>query len=407
MRIHPLAVDALTALVPATVACLLGAEAATQGWPPLDASAWTLVALINLPLVVRGRAPVGVFLVIHLAWIVYVALGHWPVVNSPAALVAFYTVAATRPHRTTAVCAVLMGGVWVCAGLISDSDAMAAVVGQAVGYPLVLWRFGYHARRSAELAVRLRAEQAERARREVAEERVRIARELHDVVAHHMAVINVQAGLARFVFDTDAGTARGALGAIGDASAEALAELRRMLGLLRSDSTPDTEAGAQGGAAEPTPGLDRLEEMVDRVRAGGVPVDLRVRGEPAPLSSGVQLCVYRVVQEALTNVLKHAPGARATVELRYAGGQLTVSVADDGRAAGKDEGKSEGKGEGKGVDSDKMREHVGHGLIGMRERAKLYGGTIVVGPRSEGGFGVRLTLPTSVHAARRGDTVAE
>ncbi|MFI1533650.1 sensor histidine kinase [Streptomyces anandii] len=391
MRIHPLAVDGLTALVPATVACLLGAEAATQGWPTLDASAWTLVALINLPLVVRGRAPVAVFLVIHLAWIVYVALGHWPVVNSPAALVAFYTVASTRSHRTTAVCAVVMGGVWVCAGLISGSDAMASVVGQAIGYPLILWRFGYHARRSAELTVQLRAEQAERARREVAEERVRIARELHDVVAHHMAVINVQAGLARFVFDDDAGTARVALGAIGDASAEALAELRRMLGLLRSDSTPETEPGA----AEPAPGLDRLEEMVDRVRAGGVPVDLRVRGAPVPLSSGVQLCVYRVVQEALTNVLKHAPGARATVELGYAPGELTVSVVDDAKS------------DGKGVDSDKMREHVGHGLIGMHERAKLYGGTIVVGPRSEGGFGVRLTLPTSVHAARRGDTVRE
>lgn len=396
MRIRPLTVDALTALAPTTVACLLGAEAATQGWPPLNAFAWTLVVLTNLPLALRGLAPLTVFAVVHLAWTVYVTLGYWPVVNSPAAMVALYTVAATRSNRVTAVCAALMGGVWIYAGVISDSDAMASVVGQAIAYPLVLWRFGYGARRNAELTVRLRAEQAERARREVAEERVRIARELHDVVAHHMAVINVQAGLARFVFDSDARTAREALATIADAGGEALAELRRMLGLLRADGVDGTDgSGEHGAATEPTPGLDRLEEMVERVRAGGVPVDLIVRGEPRPLPPGVQLCVYRVVQEALTNVLKHAPGAAATVELSYRTGEMAVSVTDDGH----------GKERGRGVDPDRMAGLGGHGLIGMRERAKLYGGTIVVGPRREGGFGVHLTLPTSEQAARRGDAV--
>ncbi|WP_306188813.1 sensor histidine kinase [Streptomyces sp. MK5] len=396
MRIRPLTVDGLTALAPTTVACLLGAEAARQGWPPLDAFAWTLVALTNLPLALRGLAPLTVFVVVHLSWTVYVTLGYWPVVNSPAAMVALYTVAATRSNRVTAVCAALMGGVWIYAGAISHSDSMASVVGQAIGYPLVLWRFGYVARRTAELTVRLRAEQAERARREVAEERVRIARELHDVVAHHMAVINVQAGLARFVFDSDARTAREALSTIADAGGEALAELRRMLGLLRADGVDGTDgAGEHGAATEPTPGLDRLEEMVERVRAGGVPVDLRVHGEPRPLSPGVQLCVYRVVQEALTNVLKHAPGAAAAVELVYRAGEMTVSVTDDGHLEER----------GRGMDPDRMPAPGGHGLIGMRERAKLYGGTIVVGPRREGGFGVHLTLPTSEQAARRGDTV--
>ncbi|MFI2641430.1 histidine kinase [Streptomyces sp. NPDC018610] len=447
MRTHPLVVDGLTALVPTAVACLLGAEAGSQGWPPLDVSAWVLVALTNLPLALRGRAPVAVLLFVHVCWALYVALGNWPVVNSPAAMVALYTVAATRPARTTAVCAALLGAVWVYAGVVSGSDMMASVVGQAVGYPLALWWFGHLARRSAELTVRLRAEQAERARREVAEERVRIARELHDVVAHHMAVINVQAGLARFVFDSDAPTARAALGTIGTASGEALAELRRMLGLLRADGLDGEERG--GAATEPTPGLDRLEEMVERVRAGGVPVALRVRGEPRTLPSGIQLCVYRVVQEALTNVLKHAPGARAAVELAYRAGEIEVSVTDDGsgpgkerdggrgkerdggrgqsrdggrtqgrdrgresgREAGRDRGREHGRDHGKergrGVDPDRMRQHRGHGLIGMRERAKLYGGTIVVGPRREGGFGVRLTLPTSEQAARRGDAVRE
>ena len=157
-----------------------------------------------------------------------------------------------------------------------------------------------------------------------------------------------------------------------------------MLGLLRAE-------GVSGADGAPAPGLGQLAEMVDRVRAGGVPVDLRVTGEPRPLPPGVQLCLYRVVQEALTNVLKHAPGANAAVELAYRAGEMTVSVIDDG----------------KGVDPDRKRGRGGHGLIGMRERAKLYGGTIVVGPRSEGGFGVHLTLPTSVQAARRGDTDAE
>jgi signal transduction histidine kinase len=308
-------------------------------------------------------------------------------------MVALYTVAATRSNRVTGACAALMGGVWIYAGAISDSDAMASVVGQAIGYPLVLWRFGYVARRTAELTVRLRAEQAERARREVAEERVRIARELHDVVAHHMAVINVQAGLARFVFDSDARTAREALATIADTGGEALAELRRMLGLLRADGVDGS--GEHGAATEPTPGLDRLEEMAERVRAGGVPVDLRVQGRPRSLPPGVQLCVYRVVQEALTNVLKHAPGAAATVELTYRAGEMAVSVTDDGRS----------EEHGRGADQDTMSGPGGHGLIGMRERAKLYGGTIVVGPRREGGFGVHLTLPTSERTARRGDSV--
>ncbi|MFC8708440.1 sensor histidine kinase [Streptomyces sp. NPDC057197] len=401
MRIHPRAVDGLTALVATAVAALLGAEAAARGWPPPDPAAWTLVALANLSLAVRGRAPLGVFLFVHLCWIAYVALGHWPVVGAPAAMVALYTVAATRSARTAAVCAVLLGGTWVCAGVAGGSGAFgarASLVGQGVGCPLVLWRFGQVARRAAELTVRLRAEQAERARREVAGERVRIARELHDVIAHHMAVITIQAGLARFVLDTDTRTARQALTTVGAAGGEALAELRRMLGLLRAEGaegvggTGGTCGLREGGpATEPAPGLDRLEELVERVRAGGVHVGVRIRGASRPLPPGVQLCVYRVVQEALTNVLKHAPGARADVELVYRTDELAVSVTDDGGNRARTAGTG------------------GHGLIGMRERAKLYDGTIAVGPRREGGFGVHLTLPTPPpeQAARRGGAVTE
>ncbi|WP_109029329.1 sensor histidine kinase [Streptomyces rubrogriseus] len=386
MRLHPLAADGLIAAALTTVAVLLGTEAVAQGWPALDPLAWTLVALLTLPLVLRTRAPVTVCLAVHACWALYITLDYWPVVGSFGPMLAVYTVAAQRPTRIAAACAALLAGVWIYAGLRSDSGAMASVAGQAVGFPLVLWRFGYVARQTGELTLRLRAEQADRARREVAEERVRIARELHDVVAHHIAVINVQAGLARFVFRSDARTARDALDTIEGASGEALAELRRMLGLLRAD-------GVQGADGAPAPGLDQLDEMVTRVRTGGVGVRLRVTGTPRPLPPGVQLCVYRVVQEALTNVLKHAPGADAAVELAYRAGEVTVSVTDDGPAGG--------------PDPDTPAEGGGHGLIGMRERAKLYGGTIAVGPRSEGGFGVRLTLPTPVQVARRGDSVRE
>ncbi|WP_122616741.1 sensor histidine kinase [Streptomyces sp. Tu 4128] len=390
MRLHPLAADGLIAAALTTVAVLLGTEAVAQGWPALDPRAWSLVALLTLPLALRARAPVTVCLAVHACWALYVTLGYWPVVGSFGPMLALYTVASLRPARTAAACAALLAGVWIYAGVVAGAGAMASVVGQAVGFPLVLWRFGYVARRTAELTRRLRAEQADRARREVAEERVRIARELHDVVAHHIAVINVQAGLARFVFHSDARTARTALDTVEGASGEALAELRRMLGLLRAD-------GVQGADGAPAPGLDQLDEMVTRVRAGGVRVALRITGAPRPLPSGMQLCVYRVVQEALTNVLKHAPGADATVELVYRAGEMTVSVTDDGHADGPRVG----------ADSDTIAERGGHGLIGMRERAKLYGGTIVVGPRGEGGFGVLLTLPTPMDAARRGDSVRE
>ncbi|PWI17002.1 two-component sensor histidine kinase [Streptomyces sp. Act143] len=394
MRIHPLVVDGLITAAQTTVAVLLGRESAAQGWPAPDALAWVLVALANLPTVLRNRAPVPVCVGVLAVFAAYTTLGHWPVVNSLGPMLAFYTVAALRPARTTAVCAALLAGSWIYAGLVTEGSSMASVVAQSLAYTLVLWWFGHAARRTAELTRQLKAEQAERARREVAEERVRIARELHDVVAHHMAVINVQAGLARFVFTSDARTAREALDTIAGASGEALAELRRMLGLLRADVVQ----GAADGA--PAPGLGQLADMVERVRAGGVPVDLRITGAPRPLPPGVQLCLYRVVQEALTNVLKHAPGARARVELAYRAGEMTASVTNEATTDA-----------GKGVNPARKQERGGqaggHGLIGMRERAKLYGGSIVVGPRSEGGFGVHLTLPTSAQSARRGDAVAE
>jgi signal transduction histidine kinase len=196
---------------------------------------------------------------------------------------------------------------------------------------------------------------------------MRIARELHDVVAHHLSVVSVQAGLAGYVFAADPDTARSAVDTIAGTSREAQEELRRLLLVLRSDTE-------NGPVDEPSRiGLDRLDELVERVRAAGVPVDLEVSGEPWPLPSGPDQCAYRVIQESLTNVLKHAGPARATVSVEFGPAELTVHVTDNGHGA---------KGEAKG-----------HGLVGMRERARLYDGTLTAGPRQEGGFEVTLTLP--------------
>lgn len=409
MRIRPSYVDVLTAAAQTGVAVLLGREAVQQGWPELDLAGYLLVGLVNVPGAVRTRAPLAVCLFVMAAWCVYVTAGYWPVVNSFGPMLAVYTVAALCPVRTSVACAGLMSAVWIYAGLLGHGPgggSMATVLAQALVFPAVLWRFGLIARRSAGLARQLRREQDERARREVAEERGRIARELHDIVAHHMSVISVQAGLAGFVFSSAPATARAALNTIEDTSAEALDELRRMLSLLRSTGADDPADGAgldgtgldgtgatgrggpgHGGRDAPMPGLSRLGEMAERVRAAGVPVELRVTGEPRPLAPGVELCAYRVVQEALTNVLKHARHARVTVTLDYRPGHMGVTVTDDGEV----------------VDPAKIAPGSGHGLIGMRERAKLYGGTIVIGPRSEGGYGVYLTLPTSARTVPRGD----
>ncbi|MFE0138529.1 sensor histidine kinase [Streptomyces sp. NPDC059037] len=381
MRIRPFVADVAIAVALTTVAVLLGQESVRQGWPELGVPGHVLVVLANVPVVFRSRAPLAVLLLVHGVWIGYVAAGYWPVVNTFAPMLTVYTVASLRPDRVSVPCAALMSAVWIYAGLVSDGASMASVVGQAVGFALVLWRFGHVARRSAELARQLKREQDERARREVAEERGRIARELHDVVAHHMSVISVQAGLAKFVFASDPATAHAALSTISGTSGEALEELRRMLRVLRAQEDGDEPPDA------PMPGLARLGEMVERVRAGGVAVELRIEGTSRQLAPGVELCAYRVVQEALTNVLKHAQGAAAVVELRYERHHVTVSVTDDGE----------------GVILDRVGGGSGHGLIGMRERAKLYGGTISIGPLSEGGFAVRLTLPTSAKAAPQGD----
>jgi signal transduction histidine kinase len=245
------------------------------------------------------------------------------------------------------------------------SFAVIVVAAQAVGQAVA----ESQARADARTA---EAHEAE-AQRRLAEERLRIARELHDVVSHSISMINVQAGVAVHVMDERPEEARAALVAIKGVSRDALRDLRAILGLLRQ--TDDAEPRS------PAAGLEQVPALAGNVRRTGVRVALDL-GEPngRPLPASVDLTAYRVIQEALTNVVRHAPGAAAMVTVRRAEGALVVEVSDDGRAAGGSTGES--------------RQGAGHGLAGMRERVRAAGGTLETGARPGGGFSVRATLPT-------------
>jgi signal transduction histidine kinase len=231
------------------------------------------------------------------------------------------------------------------------------------GGPWVVGRFVRHRSERERVLV---AEQDVRAREAVAEERTRIARELHDVVAHHVSMIAVQAETARLTTPdlTEEGKER--FKAIGDTARDSLIELRRLLGMLRE--------GAPGGAERaPQPGLDDLEALVDAAREAGTTVRLTMIGSPDALPPGVDLTAYRIAQEALTNARRHAPGADVDVELRYEADTLHLEVRDDGQGA--------------------ISESEGHGIVGMRERAEMIGGRLEAGPREGGGFSVLADLP--------------
>ena len=222
-------------------------------------------------------------------------------------------------------------------------------------------------------AEQIELERAEEAQRAVIAERLRIARELHDVVAHSMSVIAVQSAVGNHVMDAQPEQARHALAAIEATSRSALAEMRRLLGVLRQEGDPQ-------GALAPAPGLADLGSLVTQVQKAGVTVWLQVTGERAALPPSIDMSAYRVIQEALTNVIKHAAPAPASVKVSYAPAAVTVEVADDGPAR-------------PGQQAPAPPPGHGHGLIGMRERVAVFGGELVAGPRPEGGFLVRAQFP--------------
>jgi signal transduction histidine kinase len=234
------------------------------------------------------------------------------------------------------------------------------VAGLALGHKLAA------AAEAEERAARLEREREERARAAVEEERARIARELHDVVGHSVSVMTVQAGAVRRLLRPEQEREREALLVVEHTGREALAEMRRMVGVLRHPE--------EAPALAPQPGLEQLARLVAQAREAGLPVELRVEGEPAPLPPGVDLAAYRAVQEGLTNARKHAGAGRVEVVVRYADSRVELLVVDDGRGNGSGDG-------------------LGHGLAGMRERVALYGGEFEAGPRPEGGYALRVSLP--------------
>jgi signal transduction histidine kinase len=327
--------------------------------------------LMTLPLAFRRRAPFAVAVVVMGALAFEaLAVGSAPTPDSQLVgwLLAIYTVAAHCGRVAAAIGGALSLGaglIWI--GLDDFLFPLVVFGGAWVAGRLVRQRQLY-AEAVEERAGALEREGEANARAAAAEERARIARELHDLLSHSVSVMVVQAAAERSALGSDRAAPGEALEAIERTGRQALAEMRRLFTLLRS--------GAPAELA-PQPTLAELDALVARVREAGLPVALRTEGEPAAVPPGVALCAYRIVQEALTNVIKHAGPARASVVVRYSGDSLELEVADDGRGA--------------------LNRSVGHGLTGMRERVALYGGELDAGSRNGGGFVVhaRLPLPTT------------
>jgi len=348
-----------------------------------DANAWTVpfVVLATVPLLWRRRFPLAVYAVTTAA-VVALPLALFDSGASPLAVwIALFSLAAHRDPRVSSI------------GAVSVPFVMAIVWATArtdFGWPEYLvntvifeaaWVTGNNLRtRRAYLREledrtnRLEREREARAERAVDEERARIARELHDVVAHSMSVMTVQAGAARRIIDQDPARARDALGTIERTGRQALGEMRRILEVLRDRGS--------GGDRAPLPGLDRLPDLVDQLQLSGLPVEVLVEGSARPLPQGVDLTAYRIIQEALTNTLKHAGPAHAGVTVRYSPAAVEIEVRDDGR----------------GITAAVATGTVGegHGLLGMRERVAVFGGRLYAGPRPGGGYQIRAHLPLEV-----------
>jgi signal transduction histidine kinase len=363
--------DAVDAALAAGLTALALAE---LWWPggfvgtgPVEGSRAVLLPtslVMTVPLARRRRRPVAVALVVFGAAALQQLLTTPPEGLSAvlAVLVASYSAAAHA--ETTGAVGVLVAA-FVLSVVVADNAGDAAFAALLLGGA---WTVGRIVRRQNLLLAALAREQEAREQAAAADERARIARELHDVVAHSVSTMVVQAEAGGALLERDVARARDAFVSITASGRQALAELRRMLGLLRA---------ADGQAAlVPQPGLTDLGALVEQMRRVGLPVELVVEGEPRRLPPGVDVSAYRIVQEALTNTLKHALPARAQVTVRYGNVDVEVEVVDDG-------------------DARANGSRGGHGIAGMRERARLYGGTLETGRRAEGGFSVRARLPAA------------
>lgn len=378
---HPrlLLLDALVVAALAVTALAQVWQAPEGEWEGGRAVHSVLIAAFTLPLLVRRRFAATAFVtLVAAAWVQFELGGD---LGQPffAAIIGLYSVGAhaKAPQTFVGPAALLLQVVFVDVPRLRDGDPVDEVV-PAWFILAGIWAFGRWMRRRARESLDLteRAEAAERdlqeqAARAVAEERARIARELHDLVAHSMGVIVIQAQGAQRAIDTAPEQARAALVSIEAAGRNGMAEMRRLLGLL---TTTEEEAGTT-----PQPTLKEVPALVARVQEAGLPVDLTIEGTVRSLPPGVELTGYRVVQEAMTNVLKHAGSSAVEVHIDYQADCLDIEVRDRGP-----------QGEGVGVAADRG----GHGLVGMRERVGLYGGTLRAGWRPDGqGFAVHARLP--------------
>ncbi|MGW1010515.1 sensor histidine kinase [Streptomyces termitum] len=388
LRSHPTGVDVFWAVVLLGMSLLWVTSEAPMTGEPLGYGA--VAVLFSLVVALRRRAPEKMLLLTVALGLAQLALDLAPFLADFAMLVIIFTVAAHDGPRWASRLA-LAGGLsaatlsqlrWPLEGSVSVPAQVFFTVIMTVPFALA-WVLGdsLRTRRAyfaqlEERAARLEQEREAQAKVAVAAERARIARELHDVVAHNVSVMVVQADGAAYVMDSSPETAKQALETIAGTGRQALAEMRRLLGILR------TGEHQEAGEYVPQPDVEQIAELVEQVRGAGLTVDLTVEGTPRELPTGVGLTAYRIVQEALTNTRKHGgPDAGARVRLVYFDDGLGLLVEDDGRGAPQEmyeDGGADGR---------------GHGMIGMRERVGMVGGTLDAGPRPGGGFRVSALLP--------------
>jgi signal transduction histidine kinase len=398
---YPLAADTLLALALA-IAAFVSLAATYDEIPagdPMFSHGWTVAVVVSmlaltLPLALRRRFPFSVALVVVVAFLVARIIVHVPEANVSllAAWLMIYSVAVhgQRRFRTPVLTLCYIA---IVAEVVRELFFVSPITGGpplarsfslfynmvVISLPWLLgaaiWSLRDRQRKLADQTVELQGEREENARQAVFAERVRIARELHDVVAHHVSVIGVQAAGARRVMDRQPARAAEALSSIEESSRRAVVELHRLLGFLRREGETDD--------LSPQPGLAQLGDLIDEAGHAELTVDLTIKGEARLLSPTLEVSAYRVIQEALTNTRKHSRATAASVRVHYGLTELEVEVLDDG---------PEREAQGAGG-------QVGHGLIGMRERAALHGGHLRAGPRSGGGFAVHASFPLNSDAA--------
>ncbi|MFD5493105.1 sensor histidine kinase [Streptomyces sp. NPDC001812] len=388
LRRHPTGVDGFWAVVLFGISLFSGAPVEEGHGTPPTALAVTVTLLLSLVVALRRRMPERMLVLAVVLGVLQVILNVATVPADFALLVIVYTVAtvgarwASRLALVAGLCAAPVAQARWPFEDVSVAGNIAMVIFQTVPFALA-WVLGdsMRTRRAyfaqlEERAARLEKEREAQAKVAVAAERARIARELHDVVAHNVSVMVVQADGAAYVLDAAPDQAKKALETISSTGRQALAEMRRLLGVLR------TGEHEEAGEYVPQPDAQQIEDLVEQCREAGLPVDFKIEGTPRPLPSGVELTAYRIVQEALTNTRKHGgPDTGASVRLVYFDDGLGLLVEDDGKGAPHElyeEGGFDGQ---------------GHGLIGMRERVGMVGGTLDAGPRPGGGFRISVLLP--------------